>query len=130
MKFLMIATLAAASIFGAEATRLEDLTKESLEDFVEGKSENMIVACPAGLVLPLNLSLKGEFLALEPHQQAVKILKTCFVKQVKETFYFSADGKTWKDFSQFFTGKLGVSISIEQDKPVAGVECELTQRNS
>ena len=73
---------------------LGDLTEETLENFTKGKQQNVVVECPAGMVLPLTLSLQGEFLALESRGETaahVKILKTCFMKCINETFFFNID---------------------------------------
>lgn len=137
MRYLLITALGIGAIFAADLSakpqmvHLSDLTQKVMEDFIEGKHENMVVICPEGMVLPLSLGVKGEFLALQPSEQApvqVKILKTCFVKCVGKVFFFSLDGENWKDFSEFFTGKLGASIGVGDQGPFAGVECELFQR--
>ncbi len=134
MKFLWIAVLGIAVIWGvglnARPIALGEMTQGMVEDFIQGKQQDMVVICPEGTVLPLNLSLKGEFLALQEHAPVhVKILKTCWVKCVEGTFLFSLDAKNWKDFSEFFTGKLGASVGIHEQGPFAGVECELLQRS-
>lgn len=137
MRYLMIAALGIGAIFAADLcakpqmVHLGDLTQKVMEDFIEGKHENMVVICPEGMVLPLTFSVKGEFLALQSSEAPaqVKILKTCFVKCVGKVFFFSLNGEHWRDFSEFFTGKLGASLGVGEQGAFAGVDCELYQRN-
>jgi hypothetical protein len=82
----------------------------------------VVVVCPEGSSLPFNLMLKGEFLALESALKPLQlnILKTCYVQcDEKEHFLFSTDLQTWKDFSEFFTGEVRVSVERENGGPVA-----------
>jgi len=84
--------------------------------------------------MPFKLALKGEFLGLESTQSAslyLNVLKTCYVRcEEKENFLFSTDLQTWKDFSEFFTGSLNVSVQAENGGPIAGLQFELNQRKS
>jgi hypothetical protein len=132
-RILVIAAMGTAAVFAADpqVISLVDLNKETVEDFTEGKLPNIIISCPEGTILPLTFSLKGEFLALDSQEEFpahVKIIKTCLVKCVEETFLFSLDGKKWKDFSKFFTGNVGVGFYATDKGPYLGVDCELKHR--
>jgi len=109
---------------------LRELTKEMVEDFFTGKTPQAILECTEGSNLPLYLSLKGEFLALEGEAPSIKIrvLKTCFIKCQKESFFFSSDLENWKEFDEFFTGEVGVCLNIEDETPVARLNIDLNQR--
>src|SRR5260221_11252464 len=105
-KMILIGVLGTAVCAANQVVSLNQLSDENIESFIKGKLQDTIVKCPAGMVLPLTLSLQGDFLALESvGHSSVKILKTCFVKCVGEMYLFSLDGKSWKEFSEFFTGK-------------------------
>jgi hypothetical protein len=72
MKLLLAAVLGTAALFadGKPAiVKVGDLTPEALEDFSKGKLQNMAVLLPAGQVLPLRFSVRGEFLALDTHEE-------------------------------------------------------------
>ncbi len=116
----------------SQILRIVDLDEQMINDFSEGKMSHFILECPEGVSIPLTLNLLGEFFVLEPSlmaQPTLKLLKTCYVRCVeKENFLFSTDLKTWKGFSEFFTGTLTVSLSQENDEPVAGLQIELNQR--
>jgi len=132
-RILLIGVMGTAILCAAEpeVVSLGDLTEETLENFTKGKQQNVVVECPAGMVLPLTLSLQGEFLALESRGETaahVKILKTCFMKCINETFFFSLDRKSWKEFSEFFTGKLSAEFHNTDKGPFFGVGCELHQK--
>lgn len=115
---------------GCQVVALSELTKDMTEDFFTGKIPQFVLECSEGSVLPFNLSLKGEFLALEIEDtySKVKVLKTCFIKRLEDTFLFSIDLQNWKDFQEFFTGVIGVSLSVEEGTPTVGFNIELNQR--
>lgn len=128
-KMLLVGVLGTALCAANHVVSLNELTDENIESFTQGKMHDTIVKCPAGMVLPLTLSLQGEFLALESKEQSsVKILKACFVKCVGETYLFSLDGKNWKEFSEFFTGKLSAEFHNTDKGSFAHVSCELFQK--
>jgi len=132
---LLVAGMGVAAVFAdpkIEMVNLSDLTEKTLESFTQGKLPNTVIVCPAGTVLPLTLSLEGEFLSLESSEEfpaQVKIVKTCLVKCQGETFFFSLDGKNWKEFSEFFTGKLGAAFHTSDQGPFVGLDCELNQKH-
>ncbi len=113
---------------------LFDLNDQVIQEFSQGKRGDLIVEVPEGASLPFKLTLKGEFLALEPAPLLplyLKVLKTCYVRcEEQENFLFSMDLQSWKGFSEFFTGKLKASVGIENEEPVAGLELELNQRKN
>jgi hypothetical protein len=128
-KVMLIGVLGTALCAANHVVSLSELTDENIESFTQGKLQDTVVKCPAGMVLPLTLSLQGEFLALESAgESSVKILKTCFMKCLGETYLFSLDGKTWKEFSEFFTGKLSAEFHNTDKGPFAHVGCELFQK--
>ena len=90
--------LGTAACFASQVVSINELTDAHIESFTQGKLQDTIVKCPAGMVLPLTLSLQGEFFASEG-ESSLKILKTCFVKYTGETYLLSLDGKSWKEFS-------------------------------
>lgn len=133
MKYLIIALLGIGTVFGKgiHIVQPEDMTHESLEEFFKGKRDDLALMFKEGSVLPLKLSLEGEYLQLLSAEYApvsFKVLKTCFVRIVGEEFYYSSNGKDWKDFSAFFTGKIGASLEVNDRKPIAGVVLELNHR--
>ena len=130
-KMMLVAAMGTAVLFAADqkVVSLSELTDENVESFTRGKLQDAVIKCPAGTVLPLTLSLKGEFLAIETEgRPSVKILKTCFAKCVGEAFLFSLDGKNWKEFSEFFTGNLSVEFHNTDNGPFVGVSCGLNQK--
>jgi len=128
-KMMLMGILATAMCVAEQVVNLYDLTDENIESFTQGKLPDVVVKCPAGTVMPLTFSLQGEFLGLESAgHSSMKILKTCFVKCHGETFLFSLDGKRWKEFSEFFTGKLNAEFHNTENGPIAHVGCELHQK--
>ena len=128
-KMLLVGVLGTALCAANHVVSLNELTDENIESFTQGKMQDTVVKCPAGMVLPLTLSLQGEFLALESKgQSSVKILKTCFVKSVGETYLFSLDGKSWKEFSEIFAGKLNAEFHNTDQGPFAHLGCELSRK--
>jgi hypothetical protein len=128
-KVMLIGILGTALCAANQVVSLNELTDENIESFFHGKLHDTVVKCPAGMVLPLTMSLQGEFLALESEgESSVKILKTCFVKCLGETYLFSLDGKCWKEFSGFFTGKLSAEFHNTDKGPFAHVGCELHRK--
>lgn len=128
---LLIGAMASAMLFAGnqQVVSLNELSNEKLESFTQGKLQDIAVACPAGMVLPLKFSLQGEFLALESEgASSVKILKTCFLKCVGGEFLCSLDGKNWKGVLEIFTGNLGVELDNSNNGPFINVSCELNQK--
>jgi hypothetical protein len=130
-KMMLVGAMGTAVLFAGNqnVVALSELTDETIESFMQGKLQDTIVKCPAGMVLPLTLSLQGEFLALESEGgSSVKILKTCFVKCVGETYLFSIDGKSWKEFPEFFAGELRAEFHNTDKGPFARVDFKLDQK--
>ncbi len=126
-KTLLIGMLGTAACFASQVVSINELTDAHIESFTQGKLQDTIVKCPAGMVLPLTLSLQGEFFASEG-ESSLKILKTCFVKCVEETYLLSLDGKSWKEFSEFFTGKLSAEFHNTDKGSFAHLGCELHRK--
>lgn len=109
---------------------LSELTKDMLEDFFAGKTPGVVIECSQGAILPFSLSLKGEFLSLEESDtlRTIEVIKTCFIKFDKKTFLFSTNLQEWKDFKGFFTGRMGISLNVDQEVPAVDINIELNQR--
>jgi len=109
---------------------LSDCTSFIVEDFFAGKSPHTVLECKEGTLFPLNLCITGDCLALQGvSPQTVKILQTCFIRHVNNTFLFSTDLENWKDFHSFFAGSIGVSLSV-QDLTRVGFNLELQTREA
>src|SRR4029077_21026346 len=112
---------------GDQIVTLSELTKERVEDFFAGKRSEFILECTEGAILPFKLSFQGDFFALADDEVslAIKILKTCYIKCIDETFFFSTDLQNWKGFQEFFTGMMGVSLDVNENIPTVGLNIEL-----
>ena len=131
-KYLSIGVLGVSTISATEVILLTDLTETMLEEFAAGQYPTAIVEFKEGMSLPLKLIIKGEFLALDPEQHAplsIKVLKICFVRCDDEgNFFFSTNLQNWSEFTEFFTGEIGVALAIENGKVSTNVEVDLQSR--
>lgn len=113
---------------------LLDVNETIIQDFSKGKMSGCTLECPQGALLPLKLSLRGEFISMDFAAAApvyLKVLKTCYVRcEEQEKFLFSTDRLQWKEFGEFFTGELRVSVHAENGEPTAGLELELNERKA
>jgi hypothetical protein len=132
----MVTMMAGSSLLRASSDqilRISDLNEETIQEFSNGNRSDYILECSEGVAMPFKLAINGEFLALEQSAAApyhLKVLKTCYVRcEEQGNFLFSTDLQTWKGFSDFFTGKLNVSVGIENKEPAAALQLELNQRN-
>ena len=103
---------------------LTNISEKQLEEFFKGETVDLVLECPEGFSLPFHLSLKGEYLSLEPADQpaySLKILKTCFIKCLGETFLFSDDWVCWHECQDFFTGSIGFSL---KDSPQLEIQLQ------
>jgi len=109
---------------------LSDLSASTIEDLFSKKNPNFVLECTRGSFLPFTLKVSGEFLSLETEAsyQTIEVLKTCYVKREKDTFFFSSDLENWKNFPEFFTGNLDVSLKNEGGTPTLGINLELNKR--
>lgn len=110
---------------------LSELTPDMVEDFFMGENgPSFVLECSEGSILPFRLSLKGEFLNLELDDtpSTIKVMKTCFINRVGDKFLFTTDFKSWKNFEEFFTGVVGISLNVEEGIPTVGFNLELNQR--
>jgi hypothetical protein len=110
---------------------LSELTRENIEEFFLNKDSSFILECSKGTILPLHLSLESEFLSLGDVERpyTVQVLKTCYIKCIDETFFFSSDLLNWKEFEKFFTGTFGVSLNLNEDQnPEVGLHLGLHER--
>jgi hypothetical protein len=131
MKFLicMFAMLLGSQMAAVEIVKLSDLKQEMVEKFAEGKRDDLIVECKEGTSLPLKIDLKGQCLALESAPLNLKVLKSCYIRcQGDKEFLFSSDLLTWKNFGDFFTGELKLSVGPEAEGVLARLQLELNQR--
>jgi hypothetical protein len=131
---LMAATVTQREWQEAQVIHLADLEQQVIQDFSQGKMRGTIVECPEGACLPLTMTIKGQFLALESAATApmiLRVLQSCYVRcDMPEHFLFSIDQQEWKEFSEFFTGSIKVSVDAQNGEVVAEVELELNQRKS
>lgn len=106
------------------------LTPEKANDFFSGKTD-LVIEFSAGSILPLNLQLKGEFLALNPLEKPyeLKVLQTLFVRRDHKDFYFSRDLQHWQNFQEFFTGTLGLSLNVYDTSPQMDLSLEINHRS-
>lgn len=120
---------------GLNATTNEVITLHQLiEGVARGYSkdqfQDVVLQCPVGTLIPLNLTMRGDLFSLEPNQSValnMRLLKPCFVKyRDKNHILFSSDAQEWKDFDQFFTAKSIPSIVFPHDNlPYANLEVQL-----
>ena len=110
--------------------QLSSLTEDMVESFFNGKTPQRILQCTKGESFPLRFILKSEWLSLEvnPVPLTATVLKTCFIKCIEGTLFFSIDLKDWKSFEKFFTGMVGASLSIDEGLVEMGLNIELNQR--
>lgn len=110
--------------------QLSSLTEDIAESFFNGKAPQRILQCTKGETLPLHFILKSEWLFLEvnPIPLTTTVLKTCFIKCIEGTFFFSTDLKSWMSFEKFFTGMVGASLSIDEGLLEMGLNVEFNQR--
>lgn len=110
---------------------LFQLSESALQDFSQGKMSQVIVECPQGTHLPFATNVKGEYFALESTKAPLLLLQTFYVRcEQPDEFLFSTDQTTWKNFSDFFTGKISLSVHKEGEDLVSGLELEFNQRKS
>ena len=110
-----------------QVIRLSEITEEMIQDFFTGKRSQWVLECPEGSVLPFHFSVKGEFLAVEDTWSEVKVLKNCFIKRLNDKFLFSTDLQQWKEFQNFFSGKIGVALNLEEGDLTLGCHLELNE---
>jgi hypothetical protein len=105
-----------------------DMDQKITEELLNGKLPHLILECSEGTTLPLNILLSGQYLELESTElppYTLKIVKTCYLKFIEEDVVFSSDLKEWKNFQQFFTGTIGLSL---ENRTALNLNIELNQR--
>ncbi len=130
LSFAITATCLAAQCKTINVIPLSEITNETLQELFEGKRPNIALECSEGLNLPLTISISGDMLdAVSDGYTSIKVLKNCYIRCEKGFLLFSTDLNDWKDFSTFFTGSIGFSLSVENEEPTASLNCELNQRD-
>lgn len=113
---------------GSQVVSLSEVNQETIESFFAGESK-FILECTRGFRLPLKFLVNSEFLAVKSETSPeIEILKTCYLWYVDGEFLFSTDLEEWKNFQEFFTGNLGISLNLEEEKPVFQLNLDLNQR--
>lgn len=140
---LSLSTLSAQSFVPLQPATLSDIgfqivslpafNEEMLEDFFTGQSPNIILECSQGMALPFRLNVGGEFLSLKqpenkPYQ--LEVVKTFYTICLDEDlFLFSNDLEDWREFEDFFTGLVGITLN-EGDVQGININVELNKRLS
>lgn len=116
---------------GALANRpviaFNDLTTEKMEQFFT-REKSFIIDVPAGAKLPVNLTVSGDFFALENVSQTLTFLQGCYVTYNNGQFLLSTDLCYWKKLHDFFSGKLQATFNTDRGKLEADVSCEINQQ--
>lgn len=113
-----------------QVVNLSKADQKVLDGFVRGEQQNTVLMCEKGDQFPLRLLLRGEFLSLHGADKnpniSLQVIKTCYIScQEKGSFLFSHDLKTWKQFSDFFSGQLNFFLDAENGPMVAGLDLEI-----
>ena len=98
---------------GYEIINLKNTDRSTLERFFSGQYPNIVLECVEGDNFPIQLCLSGNFLnlvVLEQPKYVLKMMKPCFIRFDGDNFLFSVDLSDWKEFKDFFSGKLSFSI--------------------
>lgn len=109
--------------------RVSEMDETLIQQFTHGQLHDLTIECPEGTALPFYVDVRGDFFNATSGSIPFAILKTLYIRcEQKEEFLFSTDQKEWKTFSDFFKGKLNVSVRAEQGMVRAGMELELNAR--
>ncbi len=122
----------ASSTKAQEMIQLTDLNEQTIYDFTHGKMRDSIIECPKGSTLPLTIEIKGSFLELHSASESplyLTLSQTCYVRcNAQEKFLFSSDLRSWKPFSEFFTGEIKASLERDSSGPLASLQIELNKK--
>lgn len=132
MKLGLMALLLSGALVAQEVRPISifELSEQTLGEFMEGNLQEMVVYCPEGYVLPFQVTIKGEFLALETQPLYLKICKTCYARCAKgQGPLFSSDLKEWRTCDDFFTGEICTSMQSYNGKKVATLDIEINERH-
>lgn len=138
MKKFCLTSLVAFGLFTtqmlvAETTvvAIQETTQDLLNDFFQGKLGDAAVQFPSGTLLPLQLFIEGDLLALEGAESAslqVEVKKDFYLKFDKGAFLFSSNLESWYPLLHFVTGKTTAALQIVEGVPVIGLGLELYER--
>lgn len=108
---------------------LTELTQDSIEDFFAG-APNLVLECTEGTTLPFNLYIRGGVLALDSGctSSAIRVLQTCYIKVVDDTFFFSRDLYRWSNFQEYFTGMMSINLDVMEGEAAVSLSIELNPR--
>ncbi len=109
---------------------ISELTNEMIGDFFQTKSSPFILECAEGTMLPFDLSIQSEFLTLAADEasRTIHIIKTCYIKSVDGTYFFSCDLRHWQEFEDFFSGYMGLVLHVNNGTPMLNLNVGLSQR--
>lgn len=108
------------------------LTDNDLNEIMLGNHPEIAVEFSAETQLPVNFFLKGDLVNLVENEetlQAVQIMQTFYTRCVGQELLLSTNLKDWKPFLEFITGKISVSLSIQEGKPFFVVGAETNERS-
>lgn len=98
----------------------KDLTEDVIAQFCAGELTNVIIAFPAGTIIPLQVILSGNLLALGNIDDAVpyfEMLQTIYVRHDGSNFIFSQDLQNWKQIADFLTGNISAVFGMQDSYP-------------
>ncbi len=110
---------------------LSTLTSVEMESILTQALGNVVVEFPSGTILPVKFFLRGDlvtFVEQEKEIGQVKMEKTIYVRLIKEEFLFSLDLIEWKSLLDLVTGRVDVSLDIEETIPTITFGVEAGQR--
>lgn len=130
-KFLYLITVllfAGAPVLGQTViVPIATVSQETLQDLMEGDSEDMVLECAEGSTLPLKLFISGDVIETDEDSPLVslRVLQTFYIKVQDSGFLFSRDGRDWLSLLEFVTGTASLGLGMDASQPVAQAGMDL-----
>jgi len=121
---VLVLSLFVSPLFTADASkRIIEVNNTTLDLTNLGdQPDDVILKFPQGTVITAKFALSGDLVELtgDNDQLSILINETFYFTMTEdEEFVFSLDGETWKEFEDFVTGSLKVTLSKDEQGNMA-----------
>jgi len=104
-----------------------DLAQDELIEVMQGLHPDKVIEFLANTTLPISYYLKGNWINLVQDEEkggTVEVKQTFYVRCTDKELLFSSDLSKWKPLLEFITGKILISLNVQDKQTSVEIKAE------